>query len=218
MHKRSTAILVGLFVAIPAGLLAGDTSTARLSVVGNPNDLSSHLPKNATLLHDAGAIEKFLAALDGTPPDWSALHGTQGRGHDEDLFALNRERDRLRAGRKTLTQRITFLWEGVLSTYTPDKHGFHVAIGPEVISTGWGHVRFKPENLPAELVATPPANLKESLRSRVKHGETIRVIVAITGRLVPEESLIYDFAHEDPKQGMVMPMVRVERIDYFLNQ
>jgi hypothetical protein len=33
---------------------------------------------------------------------------------------------------------------------------------------------------------------------------------------VPNEALIYDFAHEDPGQGMVMPMVRVERIDYLV--
>ena len=38
----------------------------------------------------------------------------------------------------------------------------------------------------------------------------------MTGRLIPNEALIYDFAHEDPSQGMIMPMVRVERIDYLL--
>jgi hypothetical protein len=182
----------------------------------NPETLSAQLPKNTILLHDARAIEKFLEVLDGAPPDWVQLHGEHGDRHDERLFALNRERDRLRAGRKPLSQRITFLWDGMLSTYVPDKHGFLVAIGPEMISTRWGHVRFKPENLPAELVATPPANLKTSLRTKVARGDTIRVIVAMTGRLVPEESLIYDFAHEDPTQGMVMPMVRIERIDYFL--
>jgi hypothetical protein len=38
----------------------------------------------------------------------------------------------------------------------------------------------------------------------------------MTGRLVPNEALIYDFAHEDPGQGMIMPLVRVERIDYLV--
>lgn len=38
----------------------------------------------------------------------------------------------------------------------------------------------------------------------------------MTGRLVPEESLIYDFAHEEPGRGMVMPVVRLERVDYLL--
>jgi hypothetical protein len=40
----------------------------------------------------------------------------------------------------------------------------------------------------------------------------------MTGRLVPNEALIYDFAHEDPAQGMIMPTVRVERIDYLIPQ
>lgn len=104
----------------------------------------------------------------------------------------------------------------MLSGHVPDKGGFLVAIGPEMIVTKWGVVRFKPESLPAELVAVPPADLKGSLLARAARGETIRVIVAMTGRLDPEEALIYDFAHEDPGQGMVMPMVRVERIDYLV--
>jgi hypothetical protein len=33
---------------------------------------------------------------------------------------------------------------------------------------------------------------------------------------VPDEALIYDFAHEEPGQDMVMPMVRVERIAYLM--
>ncbi len=167
-------------------------------------------------MHEPVAIEQFLEALDGSPPDWAALHGAHGDRHDDSLFALNRERDRLRAGRKALTQRITFLWEGVLSTYVPDKSGFLVAIGPEVIPTKWGLVRVKPESLPAELVAVPPADLRESLQARVARGESVKVVVAMTGRLVPDEAIIYDFAHEDPGQGMIMPMVRVERIDYLM--
>ena len=161
-------------------------------------------------------IEKFFEALDGAPPDWAELHGSHGDRHEERLFALNRERDLSRAGRPALSQKITFIWEGMLSNYVSDKGGFMVAIGPEVILTRWGQVRFKPESLPAELLAVPPAELKESLRARVAHGENIKVLVAITGGLVQNEALIYDFAHEDPGQGMIMPMVRVEQIDYFL--
>ena len=46
--------------------------------------------------------------------------------------------------------------------------------------------------------------------------ENVKVVVAMTGRLIPEEAIIYDFAHEDPGQGMIMPMARVERIDYLM--
>jgi hypothetical protein len=214
--KRIAVLLVGLSALLPAGAFGEDLSGARLLLVAARQDLQALLPRDATLLHDPIPLEKFLSALDGAPPDWNELHGLHGARHDERLFALNRERDRLRLGREALAQRITFLWDGVLSGYVPDKGGFLVAIGPEMIVTTWGVVRFKPESLPAELVAVPPAHLKKSLRSKVARGEQVPVIVAMTGRLVPEEALIYDFAHEDPGQGMVMPMVRVERIDYCL--
>jgi len=174
------------------------------------------LPKGAHLLHDPVAIEKFFEALDGAPPNWAELHGSHGGRHEERLFALNRERDLSRAGRPALSQRITFIWEGVLSGYVPDQAGFLVAIGPETIATRWGQVRFKPESLPTELLAVPPPDLKESLRAKVVRGDNVKVLVAMTGRLVPNEALIYDFAHEDPSQGMIMPMVRIEQIDYLI--
>jgi hypothetical protein len=130
------------------------------------------------------------------------------------LFALNRERDRLREGHDGITSRLTFLWAGELSTYDSERGGFHVAIGPKLTSTRWGLVRFKPEDLPSTLVAVPPPTLNESLQRRVGNGERIEIDVAITGRLISDESIIYDFAHEEPGQGMVMPVVRVEQIDY----
>jgi hypothetical protein len=208
--------LVGLLIAFPFGVSGEDTPAARLLLVTKAQDLQTLLPKGARLLHDPVAIEKFLEALDGSPPNWAELHDELGARHDEMLFALNRERDRMRAGRPALAEQITFFWDGVLSSYDPDKAGFLVAIGPEVISTKWGQVRFKPESLYAELVAVPPTGLRESLLARVARGESVQVIVAMTGRLVQDEALIYDFAHEQPGQGMVMPMVRVERIVYLM--
>ena len=185
-------------------------------LVAKTQDIQTFLPKSTHLLHDPVSIEKFFEALDGAPPDWAELHDSHGDRHDDRLFALNRERDLSRAGRPALSQRITFLWEGLLSSYVPDQSGFLVAVGPEMIFTRWGQVRFKPESLPSELLAVPPPDLKESLRARVARGENVKVLVAMTGGLVQNEALIYDFAHEDPGQGMIMPMVRVERIDYFL--
>lgn len=218
MRRTTTTILAGLLTLFPASAFSEDLAGTRPLLVATQNTLQARLPPDITLLHDPIAIETFLASLDGTPPDWHILHGKPNDPHDERLFALNRERDRLRASHAALAQRITFLWDGVLSGYVPGRGGFMVAIGPEVITTKWGIVRFKPENLPAELVAVPAANLKALLRERAARGESIPVIVAMTGRLVPDESLIYDFAHEDPNQGMIMPMVRVERIDYFVER
>jgi hypothetical protein len=176
----------------------------------------AELPSDTQLLDEPVAIERFLEALDGSPPDWATLHGANGARHDETLFALNRKRDRQRAGRTILTQRITFMWDGVLSRYDPATAGFGVAIGPKLIATRWGIVRFKPEGLPAEFIVQPPPGRIEALRDRLTRGETVPVTVAMTGRLDADEALIYDFAHEDPTQGMIMPMVRIERIDYLL--
>ena len=32
------------------------------------------------------------------------------------------------------------------------------------------------------------------------------------------ETIIYDFAHDESGQGMVMPVVRAEKIDYLLGE
>jgi len=204
--KLTATVLVGFLITFPCGASGEDTPASRLLLVAKTQDIQQLLPKGTHLLHDPVAIEKFFEALDGAPPDWAELHGSHGDRHEERLFALNRERNLLRAGRPA----------GVLSRYMPDHAGFLVAIGPETIATRWGQVRFKPESLPAELVAVPLLDLRESLHVRVARGESIKVLVAMTGRLVSNEALIYDFAHEDPSQGMIMPLVRVEQIDYFL--
>lgn len=132
------------------------------------------------------------------------------------LFEENRARDRLRAGSPALARRIAFVWEGVMTGYDPETGGFRLAVGPKVIPTAWGDVRFKPYGLPGGLIAVPSAGLREQLRARRAGGETVEVDLILTGRLIPEESIIYDFAHEQKGRGMVMPVVHVERIDYFL--
>ena len=180
--------------------------------------LTSILPEDVRFLDDADLIERFLESLDGKPPNWKTMYGDHGESHDERLFALNRERDQLRQGQEALTTRLTFIWSGELSTYDVESGGFRVAIGPKLIPTRWGVVRFKPDNLPSNLVAIPSPTLAESLRTRVSKGERIEINVAITGRLLPEESIIYDFAHDDPGLGMVMPVMRVERVDYFVEK
>ena len=213
VHAIASSLL-SLLIVIPSSSYAEETDAVRLLLT--QDQLYSVLPEDTRLLDDAAVIERFLEALDGTTPNWQEIYGHHGVGHDERLFELNRERDRLREGRDGLTSRLTFLWSGELSTYDSELGGFHVAMGPKLIPTRWGLVRFKPDNVPSNLVAVPPPKLAEQLRTRVSKGERIEVDVAITGRLLPEESIIYDFAHDEPGQGMVMPVVRVERIDYVL--
>ncbi len=180
------------------------------------SQIQSVVPSGVMLLHDPSDIEAFLASLDGQPPAWNVIYGPDGAGHGDLLFALNRERDRAREGRAALQQPVAFLWTGELSTYDPRPAGFRVAMGPEVIQTRWGLVRFKPAGLPGELIAVPPPSSRQALRDQVERGERIEVHIVMTGRLLSDESIIYDFAHEEPGRGMVMPVVRIERLDYVL--
>ena len=208
--------VAGWLIAAPSLVLSEDATGVRPLLASPWSELRSILPKGTQILHDPAAIARFLDAVDGAPPDWTVLHGPDGAGHDERLFALNRWRDRMREGHDALTQPVTFFWAGALSGYDPSSGGFRVAIGPQVIPTRWGLVRFKPEELPSELVAIPTPALRASLLPRVAGGESVEIGLAMTGRLVPQESIVYDFAHEDPGLGMVMPVVRIERVDYLL--
>ena len=181
-------------------------------------DLHSILPPDCRILIDPHSIEQFLDALDKNPPDWGLVygHGHHDPDHDERLFTLNRERDAKRAGNSALTQLITFIWFGELSRYDAEAGGFRVVVGPKHTPTRWGVVRFKYEDLQGELVAKASATLRGKLEQRIARGETVDITVAMTGRLIPEESVVYDFSHDQEGLGVIMPIVKVERLDYLL--
>jgi hypothetical protein len=182
------------------------------------SQFASSLPNDIQLLDDAIAIEGFLEALDGYPPDWPAVYG-QGHhdpGHDDRLFQVNRERDERRAGNIVLARRIAFRWSGELSRFDPEKKGFSVALGPVFTSTRWGQVRFKPDDLPGGLNAIPPADMLDRLQRELAAGKTVELAVIIIGRLIPEESIVYDFSHDQEGLGLIMPFVHVEEVHYLL--
>jgi hypothetical protein len=181
-------------------------------------DLHSILPPDCRILIDPHSIEQFLDELDKNPPDWGLVygHGHHDPDHDERLFTLNRERDAKRAGNSALTQLITFVWLGELSRYDAEAGGFRVVVGPKHTHTRWGVVRFKYEDLQGELVAKASATLRGELEQRFTRGETVDITVAMTGRLIPEESVVYDFSHDQEGLGVIMPVVKVERLDYLL--
>jgi len=181
-------------------------------------DLHSILPPDCHILIEPHSIEQFLDALDGNPPDWGLVygHGHRDPGHDERLFTLNRERDAKRAGNPALTQLITFVWFGELSRYDAEAGGFLVALGPKLTPTRWGVVRFKYENLPGDLLAKASATMRSELEQRLAQGESFYMTVAMTGRLIPDESIVYDFSHDQEGLGVIMPVVKVERLDYLL--
>ena len=209
----SVALWIG-----PAGALGQDVQGAKPLRGAGLGDPAKFLPQNTRLLNDAASLEQLLDALDGAPPDWATVYGRghQDPGHDDRLFALNRERDAKREGKPALQWRVAFVWYGELSTFDPMAGGFHVTIGPKFTRTRWGMVRFKAENLPGNLMAIPNPSLRESLRRRAGKGERIEIDVVMTGRLIPGESLIYGFSHEEEGRGLIMPVMRIERIDYLM--
>jgi hypothetical protein len=38
----------------------------------------------------------------------------------------------------------------------------------------------------------------------------------LVGTLIPTESIVYDFSHDEEGLGMVMPVVRIEQVAYLL--
>ena len=215
---RALCVIAVLFLAVGSvgEGWAEDALGTRPFLTITRKNLSTVLPPDCRVLIDPHSIERFLDALDGNPPDWGLVygHGHHDSSLDERLFTLNRERDAKRAGKKALQWTVAFLWSGELSRYEPTVGGFSIAIGPIFTATRWGMVRFKAEDMPGNLMVIPDPSQRESFRRKLENGEKIEVDVAMTGRLIPEESIVYDFSHDQEGLGIIMPVVRIERIDY----
>jgi hypothetical protein len=204
--------------SIPAGVYAQELSgTAPLWTIPL-GQVGTKLPPDTVLLIERRAIEAFLPALDGTPPDWAEVygHGHHDPDHNDRLFNLNRERDAAREGKPALSRRIAFVWPGELSRFDPESRGYAVSLGPELNQTSWGVVRFKPEDLPGNLRARPNKELAAQIARRLAKGEKVEVTVVLVGTLIPTESIVYDFSHDVEGLGMIMPVVRIEQVAYLL--
>jgi len=181
-------------------------------------DLHTILPSDCHILIDPHSIEQFLDVLDGNPPDWGLVygHGHHDPALDERLFTLNRDRDAKRQGKEALQWTVVFLWSADLSRYDPTTGGFSLAIGPIFTPTRWGVVRFKPEEVPSNLVVIPNPSIRGVLRRQLDAGRKIGIEIAMVGRLIPDESLVYDFSHDEKGLGIIMPVVRIERVEYLM--
>lgn len=189
-----------------------------LHIVSDPAEITAFLPPSTHLMLEPSSIERFLDQLDERPPDWKTVYG-QGHhdpGHDDRLFALNRERDRRREGNPALSWLVAFAWIGELSPFDPQLGGFPVALGPKFIPTRWGVVRFKAEEPPGNLVVVADEASAGILNAESGRTLPANINVLMTGRLVPDESLVYDFSHEEEGLGLIMPFVRVEQVHYVL--
>ena len=184
---------------------------------GGAQTLRSLIPPSIRPLVVAQEIEQFLQQLEGQPPDWTQLRHPDMTEQSERLFQLNRQRDEARTREKAvLLQPMAFLWAGILRHYLPEYQGFSLALGPELTTTSWGIIRFKPIDLPDYLVTIPSPTLREQLLARQQQGEQIEIIVVFMGTLIPEESLIYAFSHDGHQEGMILPVVSVQNIMYIL--
>ena len=184
------------------------------------SQVSSILPPSTVLLIERAQIETFLASIEGTPPDWATVYGRghHDPDHDERLFKLNRERDAAREGKPALDQLVTFVWSGELSRTDARGEVYAVFLGPELNATSWGIVRFKPEDVPSNLRVVPDPSLALEINKRLTHHNSVDVFVVMTGVLIPSESIIYDFSHDEEGVGMIMPVVRLQQVDVLLPQ
>jgi hypothetical protein len=217
MRALVTLTVLALVLIDPPRLFSQDASGGR-PLLTSDDQWQSVLPSDSHPLIEIFAIEQFLETLDGVPPDWRLVygHGHHDPGLDGRLFQLNRDRDAKREGNPALGWRVTFLWPGELSDYDPETGGFRVAVGPKLIQTRWGIVRFKPEDMPANLRAIPDSASRQLLQRRIEQGHHVEINVALTGTLIPGESFIYDFSHDEEGRGVIMPVVRVEQIAFVL--
>jgi hypothetical protein len=62
----------------------------------------------------------------------------------------------------------------------------------------------------------PDPSTRDVLRRRLAAGRKIDIEIAMVGRLIPDESLVYDFSHDEEGLGIIMPVVRIERVEYLL--
>lgn len=216
---RFLLCLFGLII-LPTTTQAEDGTELRPVRTIVPAKLASILPSDTHVLIERNAIEGFLVALEGEPPDWATVYG-QGHhdpGHDERLFNLNRERDAAREENPVLNRRVAFIWPGELSQFDPETKSYAVAVGPEFNSTSWGMVRFKPEEFPSNLRVRPNEELAGQISRSLAEREKVRVWVVMAGILIPSESVIYDFSHEEEGLGLIMPVVRVEQIEVLFKE
>lgn len=209
-----------LFLLATSSTQAQLTSESPLGI-GKLHQLSTKqahtlVTSNARLLLTSTDQENFLKELEGEIPNWSLLHDHPNEEMGERLFALNRKRDKAREGHVLLNQPITFVWSGLVRQYVPEHQGFTIAMGPDVTETAWGVVRFKPVGLPLYMIAIPSPEFRSSLQQQLAQGNKVEIKILFMGRLIPEESIIYTFSHDNPNQGMIMPVVHLEEIQYFL--
>ena len=67
------------------------------------------------------------------------------------------------------------------------------------------------------MIAVPSPTHRTSLQNQLDRGEQIDVKILFTGKLIQGESVMYAFSHDDLTQGLIMPVIQIEKVQYFIN-
>ncbi|MGE0472850.1 MAG: hypothetical protein AB7P17_04385 [Nitrospirales bacterium] len=179
--------------------------------------LSSIVPASSRPLLTAPELEAYLRQLEGTQPPWDQLSSHDMTEQSERLFQFNRSRDEIREHKHALLQQpIAFVWGGELRQFHEEHQGYTVALGPEIIHTAWGLIRFKPRDIPDNMMAKIPPERKAAILDKLDNLETKEIGVLFMGTLVESESIMYAFSHDGDHEGMILPVVNITALKYYL--
>lgn len=221
-----SGLVTVVFGIMPLPSNMADSSFASPSETGiglQPlEDLKGHsprsiLPPTIRPLLTALELEIYLRQLEGTPPQWDQLSSHDMTEQSERLFQFNRSRDEIRENKlDVLQQPIAFVWGGELRKFNEEHQGYTIALGPEIIHTAWGLVRFKPRDIPNNMMARIPTERKAETLEKLGNQESKEIGVLFIGTLTESESIMYAFSHDGDHAGMILPVVNITDLRYYL--
>ena len=133
------------------------------------------------------------------------------------LFQFNRQRDEIRENHPALLEQpIAFVWSGELRHFHEEHQGYTIALGPDIIHTAWGLVRFKPRDIPDNMMARIPTDGKDEILDKLGSPKTKEIGVLFIGTLTESESIMYAFSHDGDHEGMILPVVNITALKYYL--
>ena len=177
----------------------------------------SLVPPHIRPLLTSQEIEEYLSQLEGSRPPWDQLSSHDMTEQSDRLFQFNRDRDQTREHKLQLLQQpIAFIWEGELRVYDEEYQGFRVALGPAIIKTLWGLVRFKPRDIPDFMIATISSEKKGTIPGANDSSRPKDIGILFMGTMVESESIMYAFSHDGNHEGMILPFVNITAVQYYL--
>lgn len=211
-------LIVTVMGVLPAAAGNGTLGGQPLQLLKG-NSPHSLVPSSIRPLLTAPELETYLRELEGQPPPWDQLASHDMTEQSERLFQFNRHRDAIRENHPALLQQsVAFVWSGELRHFHEEQQGYTIALGPDIIQTDWGLVRFKPRDIPENMMAGIPADGKEEILETLNSRKTREIGILFIGRLTESESIMYAFSHDGDHAGMILPFVNITDLKYFLKE